>query len=549
MNKRTVDTHDINYLEKTMDFIRDSLTEKKVSRPEMIKAELLAEESIITLLKNAPEDAKLLVSVNRSMGDISIVLSMEGESFDPNPAGGKVSEDLEDSEAEEVIRSVFLRAYGEKYKYSHKNKRNKIRILVEKAQRSTLLLTMIAMGLGLLFGFLLSSVFPEAGKTAVCTYVLQPVKTIFMNALKIVIAPVVFFSMVTCISQFKNLAELGKLAAKVLGVYLITTLIATALGFTIAMVIQPGEWGFALSTVQDPAAVNVDTNIDYSLLNTLVGIVPSNFLQPFLEANTLQLMFLAVLVGIAVGAIGEYSATLTGFFEACNSLFLTITTIIAKFIPVAVFCSVSLMIADVGGESFLSVVSGLGVQILTVILMICIYGVLVLVLGGRNPFWFFKNIREGMVTSFSLCSSSAAMPVNLRICKEKLKIPPRICNFSIPLGATVNMDGTCIFLSSFTVFLARAYGVQITGEMIFSLVLTIILLSLGAPGVPGCALVCLGVVLGQAGIPIEAMGLIIAIAPIADMFDTMNNTTGDMAATVIVDRWERGKTAKETTGS
>ena len=141
----------------------------------------------------------------------------------------------------------------------------------------------------------------------------------------------------------------------------------------------------------------------------------------------------------------------------------------------------------------------LGTVILTDFLMMAIYALLILCLGRRNPITFFRKIREGMLTSFSLCSSSAAMPTNMRICKEKLGIAQKIYSFSIPLGATVNMDGTCIILTIMGLFLAKIYGITMTGSMLFSLIITIILLSLGAPGVPGASIVCLGIVLNQTG--------------------------------------------------
>ena len=252
----------------------------------------------------------------------------------------------------------------------------------------------------------------------------------------------------------------------------------------------------------------------------------------------MQIIFLAVICGIALGKLEEYSAVLKKFFDACNSLFLAITTIITKFIPLAVFCSVSMMIVNMSADSLLSVMGVAGTQILTIMEMIIIYGLLVFLFTRLSPIRFYKNVKEGMLTSFSLSSSSAAMPTNRRVCKEKLGIHPKVCNFSIPLGATVNMDGTCVFLSVIALSLARAYGVEISLEMLISVSLTIVLLSLGAPGVPGSAIVCLGIVLQQMNVPVESMSLIIAVSPILDMFDTMSNTTGDMAASLIAAKSE-----------
>lgn len=549
MNRQSFSPGEDGYIREILEYIRKYLVEKKVSKANIIKTELLAEETIVLLAKHAPKGSKLHVSATKTLGDVYVELSMKGEEFNPSisisditglaQADATDDEIRDSSESEDAIRSILLNAFGEKYKYSHLGNINRVRIIAEQSGKATLYSTLLAMVSGLIFGALLNAVIPQSISDFVCQNLLRPVKTMFMSAITIIIAPVVFFSLVSCISQFKNLAELGKMAAKIMAVYVITTMIATALGMSIMTLIKPGEWGFALGKEIATDSISLPTGtVDTSVVSMIMNIVPNNLLKPFVEANTLQVMFLAILIGTAVGMIGKYSATLVEIFEACNSLFLTITTMIARLIPIAVFCSVALMIVNMGGKSFLMVIEATVVQCGTVLIMICIYGLLVLVAGRFNPVQFYKNIKEGMLTSFSLSSSSAAMPTNLKICTDKLGISPKLCNFSIPLGATVNMDGTCIYLSTMTLFLARAYGVEVTPSMMVSMVIMIILLSLGAPGVPGCALICMGVLLVQIGVPVEAMGLIIAVNPISDMFDTMNNTTGDMAASLIVARME-----------
>ena len=531
-----------SFLQDSTDFIRDSLTSLEIERKNVIRTELLAEETIVQLIRHAEEDAVLHVRIHRFLGEASITLIMSGEEFDITAGDAELFDGLdekEDAEAEEAIRSIVMRSYGERFKYRHKNHINQVRILTGQAERSMLMFTMAALVLGLLFGLLAKLVFPAVLTNGLSTYLLTPVKTIFMNALKIIIAPVVFFSIVTCISQFNSILELGRLGAKVMGIYILTTVIAVILGIGITMLVQPGEWAFALSGGVQAAEVAVDTSIDTSILSTIVNIVPSNFIAPFLQSDTLQIIFLAVLCGLAVGLIGEYTKVLKDLFEAFNSLFLSITTMIAGFIPAAVFCSVALLVIDLGGSSLLSVLGAAMTHILAILCMLCVYALLILIIARLNPLTFFRKNREGMLTSFTLCSSSAAMPTNLRTCTDKLGISPKVCNFSIPLGATVNMDGTSIYLAVMGLFLARAYGVAVVPSSLFSLALTIILLSLGAPGVPGAGLVCLSVVLGELNVPVEAIGLIIAIDPIMDMFITMSNTTGDVMAALVVAKSEK----------
>lgn len=523
-------------ISKCMQFIVAGLEQAKTDRKLAIKTQLLAEEMIAALIDN--NDAKggdVRIQVKKFFGDTGITISVKGREFDLFGNGRDLADDIDEievDEAQDVIRSIILRSHGEDLKYGHKKDINSVRIMVGHEGLSFTKITVIALLAGLLFGIILKYAVPEAGVSFVCDYMLTPVQDVFMNSIRIVIAPMVFFSIATCLSGFSDISELGKIGVRVMGMYMFTTVIAIFMSYGVTVLIDPGTYGAGLA-ISGTQPVEVDTNVDTSLLHTIINIVPSNFIKPFLESDTLQLIFLAVLIGVAVGRIGKYTPVLTEIFEALNSLSLTITGIIAKFIPAAVFCSVALMMVQLGGSSFLAVLSYTLTNILEIFIMILIYGLLVFVLGKLNPVVFFRNIRESMITSFTLSSSSAAMPTNIRICTDKLGISPKVCNFSIPLGATINMDGTCIGLVLSGLFLAKMYAVTVPAKMIGPLALTIILLSLGCPGVPGGGLVCLGIVLNQLGVPVEAMGLVIAVEPLLDMFDTMSNTTGDVACATI----------------
>ena len=524
----------ITFMSDVMTFISKSLKDMSVDKKLIQKAELISEEIIADLLKHAPANTDLNIQVKRSFGEASVNLSMKGEEFSPYSD----EDDLNEDSGIGAIRSVLLRSFGENFKYSNKNHVNNVRIVAGQSEKKMNNSAIYALFLGLVFGFIAKFLFPESVNTALCSYILEPIKTIFMNAIRIIIAPVVFFSIVSCFSQFTNLSEVGKIGSRVISMYLLTTVIAVILGISIFYIVQPGEFGFALSSGTSTQTVNVDTSVDTSIMSTLLNIVPSNFLTPFLESDTLQLIFLAMLCGIAVGMVGKYSSMLKELFDALNTLFLTITTLITRFIPLAAFVSISLLVIRLGGNSLLSILSVTLTHTGAILCMMCIYGILILIIGRLNPLKFFKNDKEGIFTSLTLSSSSAAMPTNMRVCTEKLGVSPKVANFSIPLGATINMDGVCIYLTVIGLFLAKAYGITIDLPSLISLTFTIIMLSLGAPGVPGCAFICLSVVAESLNIPIEALSLIIAINPILDMTDTMSNTTGDMAAAVIVAKKE-----------
>ena len=219
--------------------------------------------------------------------------------------------------------------------------------------------------------------------------------------------------------------------------------------------------------------------------------------------------------------LGDYSTRIQEFFDAGNALFLTLTSLIAKFIPLCVLFSVALIFTQLSGGAILYLVEFYGTVLFAIIMMIGIYCLGLLLLGGVSPVRFIKNDKEGMLTSFSTSSSSMSLPLNLKICTDKMGVSPKVANFSIPLGATINMDGTSITYIVTGLFLAKAYGIEISPSSYLLIGVTIILMSLGTPGVPGAGIVCMGIVLNAIGVPIEAIGVIIAVTPFTDMISTM----------------------------
>lgn len=540
MNKASFPLSEKNALADSLVFIRKNLTEVKAGSKLTARAMTACEEMISLFADNAAEGAVLQVRFVKTLSEYYIDIRCKGEQFDPYDSGIEDAADLKAlgrDDAGRAIRSILLKSYADKLKYSNSNGINRAQITAGKAEQSMLMKTVIALVLGIALGLILKFALPQALSEGVNYYFLVPVRTMFMNALKLIIGPVIFFSIVSCLSSFKDLSELGRIGAKVMGSYILTTIIAVCLAVGLSVLLHPGQPGFALDEqleVHPEYAHEVDT----SLRSTIINIVPANFVKPFLESDTMQIMFIAVLCGIAVGMVKDYSETLKKIFDAGNTLAMTITSLITRFIPLAVFCSVAHIVDTAGSRSARELLGFIGTHFLTVICMLMVYGLILLVIGRLNPFRFYAKFKEGMLTGLALASSTAAMPTNLRICTEKLGISPMVCNFSIPLGATVNMDGTCITLTIAGLFLARAYDVNITAATLLSVMVTIILLSLGCPGVPGAGLICLGIVLQLMNVPVEAIGLIIGIYPFIDMVNTMSNITGDVAVSAVVARSE-----------
>jgi Na+/H+-dicarboxylate symporter len=328
---------------------------------------------------------------------------------------------------------------------------------------------------------------------------------------------------------------MGKIGGKTIAFYLFTTVIATALGAGVYYLFQPGTFG---SFIPESVSASVTAQeVDISIKDMIINIVPTNFVKPFLEANMLQLIFLAVLCGVAVGMIGKYSRMLSDLFTAFNELFLKITVLIIQFMPLAAFCSILSMILKTGTDALISVLGILGVFIVAIALMMMVYCLLMLVFAGLNPIPFCRKYAPTMAQVFSMGSSNASLPINIEACKQ-MGVSPKVYSLSLPLGATVNMDGSCIYLSVFALALARICGIAIPPAALLSVLISIIVLSVGAPGIPGSGLVCLSVLLAQMNVPIEAVALVMGIDPLIGMMRCMSNCLGDVAVSTIVAKQE-----------
>ena len=534
--------NDKNELKQALDYVDAEIKKYNLNKRDAMMAMLLAEESIVCMMDHSPEGSEIDIAFRKFFGTISLNISAPGEPFDSAESKPLMLDDgLDgvDTNTENAIRRLIFKSREDSVRYKNRFHRNTLQITVKWSDRAQLYLTLGALVLSVLLGILFKMILPETAQNALNDYFLSPVKTMFLSALKMIIGPVVFFSIVSCLSQFDSLRDLGKIGAKVMGMYLFTTLLAVLVGLGAFFVFQPGDSSLA-GFVTDAAkeTIEVASNTKISILDTVINIVPSNIVKPFLEADMLQIIFVAIICGVAVGMIGDYSKPLKNFFDSCNMLFLKITTLIVKVIPLAVLCSMTSLVMLTGTDMLLSIMSYVGTFLVALVAMLCVYSLLVLLFGKLNPLPLLKKHAPTMLTNFSLASSNAAMPFNINSCKN-MGVSTKVCAFSIPLGATVNMDGSCIYMAVAGMFLAKVFGIDLDGPAMFSMIFSIIVLSIGAPGIPGSGLVCLSVLLVQLGVPAEALSLIMGIDSLMGMFRTAVNSTGDVAVSLIVAKTEK----------
>ncbi len=394
---------------------------------------------------------------------------------------------------------------------------------------------MIGLALGIAFGLFLH--FVGGTGTMVRDLVdgtLHVGGSVFIASLKLLMVPLVLVSLISGTTAMDDVTKLGRVGARTLGLYLLTTAVAITLAITAAVVLQPGD-GFDV-----PMAIpDFTPKPQQTLTQTLIEIFPTNPIKAMAEGRMLQIIVFAILFGLALNVSGEAGRRLKETFDDLNEVILRLVALLMQIAPIGVFCLVARVFAKQGYAIFDDLL-GYFVIVLGVLAvhMLVTYPLLLRIFGGLDPLVFFKKQRAPITVAFSTSSSAATLPVTLRNTEERLGVDNSVASFTIPLGATVNMDGTAIMQGVATVFIAQVYGIDIGLQGYLSVVLTATLASIGTAGVPGVGLVMLAMVLRQVNLPVEAIGLIIGIDRILDMARTAVNITGDAAVSCIVAKRE-----------
>ena len=516
-------------------FVEETLGKLGLPEAKAEQAAANTRHAIKRILDGMKEDL-YTITVNKTIFFTDISVEGEGERL--------ILEDEEDVDSPELL---YQKSFREIFTYKRIRGRNRISFVVSESEAKELATAASAMLLGILFGGLFRLLFSAEINEKLDYYVLSLLLGMFMNALKIIVGPVVFFSLACCVSRFKNLRILGRIAGKTMLLYLCTTLVAIGIGFGLFQALPVGDSSMAVCALEqetdEEAAEEYSEmlenyeNADFSIRNLLAGIVPDNFERSFLELNLLQIIFLAIVVGIGIGRCGDSSEFLTTLIESINHLLMVITTLIVKFIPLAIFCAMAQLVMTVGMNALLTIVSFAGLVILGMLLMMVFYSIFLALVTGLNPLVFYRKFFSVMITAFATSSATAAMPASIA-CLKEMGLSEEVVSFTIPLGANINMDGSSMVFIMVVLFMSRIYGISLTWPMLLSTVVSIVFLALGSPTVAGADLVIIAVLLSQVGVPMEAIGLILGVDAIFDMIQAMSNSTGDAVVSVIVSKSE-----------
>ena len=503
--------------------IKALLSEMKATKREVTNALLLLEEIVVRLHENTGE--AVTARVRKVLGDVSLVLSARGEAYNP------FAEMEWNGNSEDIWRDMIFYAHREELSYSRRNGRNIVIVRAHSAQSRAMYFTFGAMLLGCAVGFGMKWL-PVGAATLIADGVFSTVQTLFMNALSLLIAPVVFFSITTSLSSLSG-GNLGRIGGKVVATYLFTTVCAILIALGISQLLFSGNVPpLPESIVAVPENLQQPTEISVSAL--LIDIIPKNIVTPVANGAMLQVLFVSVFLGLALGALGERCAGLKSLFDEANALFTKMMGMVVFFMPLMAFVSFALLVFSSTAEVFLMLLSDVLGMCMGVIALFIVYALLVLVVGRKSSFPYLKKTAVYFLTPFALASSSACIPLTMDFCKKRLGVSEKIASFSIPLGATINMDGCCLSITIASVMLARMCGLELDGAMLAKIGLMVFMLSVGAPGVPGAHLVCMATVLVALGLPAGAIGFVIGIDQIIDRLTTGSNVNGDIAASVLV---------------
>lgn len=381
--------------------------------------------------------------------------------------------------------------------------------------------------IGMILGVVVGAILGEKAE------LIKPLGTLFINAIKMLIVPLVFCSLVVGITSMKDIRKMGRISIKTIVIYLVTTAIAIAIGLILSTLLHPGD---GLDVMQKAA---VEGKAAPSLVSTIVGLIPTNPVGALASGNILQIIVFAIGLGVALAMIGKKGEAAISVFESLAEAMYKLTEIVMKFAPIGVFALMAWVAGKYGLTVLLPLVKVIGTVYLgAAIIIVVFYSLLLKSVGRLNPIHFLKGIKNPLAIAFTTSSSSGTLPATIKASRDELGVSKSVASFVLPLGATINMDGTALYQGVCAVFIAQAFGVDLAFYDYITIILTATLASIGTAGVPGAGLVMLSLVLTSVGLPLEGLSIVAGIDRILDMARTVVNVCGDMMVSTLVAKSE-----------
>lgn len=389
---------------------------------------------------------------------------------------------------------------------------------------------LFALIMGIVFGLVANLTFPQGINSNLSKFILEPVGNIFLRGIKMLVVPLVLFSLICGAASVGDVKKLGRVGGKIFGYYIVTTAFAVTIALFFANLFKPG-----LGVHLPAATTAVQAAKAPSIIDIFVNMVPTNPIEAMVKGDMLQIIVFAILFGIAMTLVGDPVKPLLNIMNQVNSVLLKMIGVIMKIAPYGVFALISNVVMSQGLKVLIPLLKYFFVCLFVMAVhVLFVYGGALKILGRLNPITFFKKFWPVMVVALSTSSSNATIPINLETSENKFGVSKSVASFTIPLGATINMDGTAIMQGVAAIFISQIYGVNLSIQQQLMIILVATLASIGTAGVPSAGVVMLSMVLQQVGLPLEGIALVLSIDRLVDMARTTVNITGDAIGTLIV---------------
>lgn len=517
---------DTSYSEE-LDLLDEALVAAKVPKEEINRTELLLEEIFYSFEEHDPNGCSATIIIQKRFGDVNLQFTVQGEDFNPIIENSEWTEDNGN-----YLRGMILKANREYLSYSRKNGNNIVTIRVHRAAGHPLRNTVLAIVLGIATGFVLKNLLDPALVRYIDFNFIKTAQGMFMDALGMMAAPMIFSAIVLGITEMTDASDVGRIAGKFALLSFLMVGVSAIVSLGIALALFPNDMSDMLAAI--PKATNGGSAEAFSLRTMIAGIVPKNLVIPFTGQNTLQTVFLAVFSGIIMNKMGAKAQVAKDIVDFLNKFATEVMDVIVRCVPLVVFLSMISLVWKANLKALLSIGKIIIGDFLFVPVFWCIVSVFILLWGNASPFPFVKKFAAFSPLPFSTNSSNTALPNTLKLATEKLGIAPKLALFIIPVGIQITSAGTCVDYMLTSIMMARIYGIELTAVTFLTLVFTAVMMATAKPPVPGGSIICMGAVFASIGIPIEAISLVLCINPITGMFNTVTNVCCDTAATLVL---------------
>ena len=509
--------------------LEPQLEQLKIKPKDILNAELLVEE-IFWRMVNLGKVEQVKVQVfKKFFGKVQIQMTATGASYNPLV---EVSDWDEDDE--EYYRTLILKANRQKLSWLYKNNLNVVTISVVSEKNLQLKLTLAGMVSGILCGFFMKEFVAPETIALIGEDLIKPINTMFLNALSMIIAPVIFFSVLGGIIGMNAGANVGRVGSKLIGLYFATSAVAIFVGLVVSKIFFGGE----VPQVATISSAQNSTAYDFSFIKFIVDIIPANLFSPVIDKNLLQVIFIAVICGIALNALGNKIKFIRDIATDCNELFMKLVGMIIFFVPMIAFFAMMKLASDTDFDTILMMGKLIAAELTGFGALLIVYAIMILLVGKISPLSFLKKIPSLMPIPFATSSSAVTMPFTMNFCTKKLGAAEKISSFSIPIGTTINMNGTCVYIPLAAIMFLKMYGVEVDRNALMIIFTMTLSLSIGAPAVPNSSVICILTVTSTFGVPNDIAGLLFCIATFCDRIATCLNVTGDVASTMTLARTE-----------